>query len=392
MKNVANRAKSRGLSLVELLVAMVLGLLIAAAILQLFLGSRMTHSSNEAVARVQENARFSLELLKREFRDVGSHGFCAARLEIRKHLKPDCPNFTDMIFDADRTFTGWEYVGTGRGETFTLDEEADLVPEAGNLNLWQSFEDGATVNLTGAGVTDIFDARLVPGSDVVIVRRMEVVPGITANGNTPVNAANINLNDDHGLDQNSIVLVSNCSSGADLFQLGNNPNASALGAGGGSCTNPGPGNLSMDWSTAYDESMQVFRVVVNGYYVGYDPNRGAPGLYRVALSNGLGTNARHEELVEGVETMQVLYGYSLPADQGGDGQTVDFWLAADEVPDWGFVIGARLSLLVRSPDDTGQPVQRTFDLASTQFTHPEDGRLRQPFFASISLRNNQIVL
>lgn len=383
----------QGLSLIELMIAMALGLLVVGAVLQLFIGSKATHMSNEALARVQENGRFSLELLKHDFREVGSHGFCAARMEIRNHLRPDCPGFTDMIFDSRLAFVGWEFVGTGRGEAYTVDDESDLIPTSGGLNRWQSQNGAVTENLSGAGVADIFNGRIVPGSDLVVVRRAEVVPEITANGNTPVNAANINLNGNHGLDQYSIVLVSNCTTGADLFQLGNNPNASTLGAGGGSCTNPGPGNLSMNWSTAYDESMQVFRVVVNGYYIGYNVDRGEPGLYRVRLSNGLGTNARHEELVEGVETMQVLYGYSLPAEQGGDGQTVDFWLAADEVPNWEFVIGARLSLLVRSPEGMADgPVQRAFDLASTAFTHPSDSRLRQPFFASISLRNRQLVL
>lgn len=386
-------SKQGGLSVIELMVALVLGLLVVGAVIQLFIGSKATHLSNEALARVQENGRFSVELLKQEFRDVGSNGFCAAKMEIRNHLRQDCPGFTDMVFDSRLAFVGWDFDGTGRGETYTVDEESDLVPSDGGLDQWTSRNDAATEDLSGAGVAEIFDGRIVPGTDVVIVRRPEVVPDVTANGNTPVNAANINLDGDHGLDQYSIVLVSNCATGADMFQLGNNPNASALGAGGGSCTNPGPGNDSMNWSTAYDESMQVFRVVVNGYYIGYNEDRGEPGLYRVRLGNGLAGNAVHEELVEGVENLQVLYGYSLPADQGGDGQTVNFWLPADEVPNWELVIGARLAMIVRSRESMGGGAhQRTFDLASLAYSHPEDGRLRQPFFASISLRNRQVVM
>jgi type IV pilus assembly protein PilW len=138
--------------------------------------------------------------------------------------------------------------------------------------------------------------------------------------------------------------------------------------------------------------MQMFRIRVTGYYIGYNATTGEPGLYRADLSEGT-DGLVTEELVEGVETMQILYGYSLPIDQGGDGQSVDFWLPADEVPDWQFVIGVRMSLLLRSPDNMADGAARqTFDLASTQFTHPEDRRLRQPFFTSISLRNRQLVL
>jgi len=381
------RAQQTGLSLIELMIAMVLGLLVVGAILQLFLGSRATQMSNEALARVQENGRFSVELLKSEFRDVGTHGFCAADMEIRNHLNDDCANYVNSIYDPNRAFVGWEYAGTGRGEAFTLEAD-DIIPESDNLGSWASADGAGTINLP-----DVFEGQVVAGSDVVVVRQPVVVPNITADGNQPANANAITLNDSNQLKKNEIVLITNCTTGADLFQNRSNGNASAVSAGSGSCANPGPGNQNgLNWSTAYDESMQMFRIRVMGYYIGYNADTGEPGLYRADLSDGT-SGMTTEELVQGVETMQILYGYSLPAEQGGDGQTVDFWLPADEVPDWQFVIGVRLSLLLRSPDNmAGEQVQRTFDLASTQFTHPEDGRLRQPFFASISLRNRQIVM
>lgn len=380
------RHRQHGLSLIELMIAMVLGLLVVGAILQLFVGSRATQMSNEALARVQENGRFSVELLKSEFRDVGTHGFCAADMEIRNHLNEDCDNYVNSVYDPDRAFVGWEYTGTGRGEAYTLAD--DIAPNAGSASDWTSADGVGTINLP-----DILDGLVVEGSDVVVVRQPVVIPGITADGSTPPNASSIPLNGSNTLNDNEIVLITNCTTGADLFQNRSNANASAVSAGSGSCSNPGPGNQNgLDWSAAYDESMQMFRIRVMGYYIGYNDETGEPGLYRADLSNGI-DGLVIEELVQGVETLQILYGYSLPAEQGGDGQTVDFWLPADEVPDWQFVIGVRLSFLMRSPDNmSAETVQRTFDLASTQFTHPEDGRLRQPFFASISLRNRQVVM
>lgn len=387
--------RQRGLSVIELMVALVLGLLVVGAVLQLFIGSKATHLSNEALARVQENGRFSVELLKKEFRDVGSHGFCAARLEIRSHLRDDCPGFTDLVFDSRLALVGWDFDGTGRGESYTADAESDLVPASGDLDQWTARNGSDSEDLSGAGVSGIFDGRIVPGTDVVVVRQAEIIPGVTAAGPTGTSSGTpILLTDNHGLDSNSVVLVTNCSSGGDLFQLGSTPEVDRLSPASGSCSSPGPGGVnSLDWSSAYDQSMQIFRVVVNGYYIGYNEERSEPGLYRVRLSNGLAGNAVHEELVEGVENLQVLYGYSLPAEQGGDGQTVNFWLPADEVPNWEFVIGARLSMLVRSKESMGEGGQQNdYDLASMSYTHPEDGRLRQPFFAAISLRNRQIVM
>src|SRR6056297_2680692 len=75
-----------GFSLIEMMVAITLGLLLTAGMIQLFDSTKVTFRSNDALARVQENGRFTLELLKREFRHLGADGFCAGRLNIRNHL------------------------------------------------------------------------------------------------------------------------------------------------------------------------------------------------------------------------------------------------------------------------------------------------------------------
>lgn len=376
--------RQSGFSLVELMIAMVLGLLVVGAIIQLFMGSRATQMSNDALARVQENARFSLELLKGEFRDLGTHGFCGGDLIITSHLNSCGSNPVGALFNADQPIVGWEYQNSGRGDTVTLDAESDLVPATG-ANNWTKSGTGSTVNLPA-----FLDGEVVAGSDVVALRRLVPVPGVWANGIQAV-GSDLSLNASHGLASGTLTMVTNCATGADLFQ--NSATGSTLAAATGACSSSsGPGNRSMNWSTSYDETMQVFRVDTHVYFVGYDTNREEPGLYRARVTEGI-SNIQIEELVEGVETMQVLYGYSLPANQGGDGQSVDFWLAADEVPDWDFVIGARLNLLLRSAEGmAGGAVQRSFDLGNTTFTHPEDQRLRQPFYTTISLRNRQLVM
>jgi len=386
-KQIHTSSRESGASLIELMIAMVLALLVLGAVIQIFVGSKATYNSNEALARIQENGRFSMELLKRELRDAGTHGFCAARMTIRNHLNT-CGDYQDAIFDPNRALMGWEFDGTGRGDAPPALEESDLVPPTGGATNWTMNDDGTALDLP-----NILQGEVSRFSDVIVVRSAEVIPGVTAAGPTSSTSSTIALGAGSGLNANDVALISNCTTGADLFQNQSGTGASELSAGGGSCSAPGPGNQGgLDWSTSYDDSMQVFRMSVHAYYVGYDEDREEPGLYRADLTEGTNSPPT-EELVSGVETMQVLYGYSLPADEGGDGQTVNFWLTADEVPSWEFVIGARLSFLLRSPEGLGDgDVQQTFDLASTAFTHPSDSRLRQPFFASISLRNRQIVL
>ncbi|KRW62835.1 PilW family protein [Pseudomonas sp. TTU2014-080ASC] len=64
-------SKQRGLSIVELLVATVIGLLLMTGVLQVFFASKQTYSSNEAASRLQENGRFALEFIAQNVRMAG---------------------------------------------------------------------------------------------------------------------------------------------------------------------------------------------------------------------------------------------------------------------------------------------------------------------------------
>ena len=60
-----------GFSLVELMVAITLGLMITAVAIQFILSSRVTYSAVETHSRIQENARFALSFLARDLRMAG---------------------------------------------------------------------------------------------------------------------------------------------------------------------------------------------------------------------------------------------------------------------------------------------------------------------------------
>lgn len=57
-----------GLSLIELMVAVVLGLLVVLAAIGLFTSNRAVYDSTEALSRIQENARAGFELMARDIR------------------------------------------------------------------------------------------------------------------------------------------------------------------------------------------------------------------------------------------------------------------------------------------------------------------------------------
>lgn len=66
--NTFKRTTQSGLTLIELMIAMTLSLLVAAAMIMLFANSKETYRLNENMARLQENGRFAVHLLSSDLR------------------------------------------------------------------------------------------------------------------------------------------------------------------------------------------------------------------------------------------------------------------------------------------------------------------------------------
>lgn len=61
----------RGLSIIELLVALALSMLLLTGVLQVFLSTRQTIATTDATARIQENGRFALGFIAQSARQAG---------------------------------------------------------------------------------------------------------------------------------------------------------------------------------------------------------------------------------------------------------------------------------------------------------------------------------
>jgi type IV pilus assembly protein PilW len=70
-KTKAPARLARGFTLVELMVAMAIGLILTVVVAQIFLGSKATFNSTDNLSRLQENARYALTLMSREIRSSG---------------------------------------------------------------------------------------------------------------------------------------------------------------------------------------------------------------------------------------------------------------------------------------------------------------------------------
>ena len=73
MHALARRLRqAKGFSLIELMIAMVLGLLVMGAAFAVFMSNQNTYRANEGLNRIQESARTSVELMTRDIRSAGA--------------------------------------------------------------------------------------------------------------------------------------------------------------------------------------------------------------------------------------------------------------------------------------------------------------------------------
>lgn len=78
MKNLERRPvvrfRQRGLTLVELMIGIALGLIVILAVVYVFAGSRASYRHQESFSAVQESGRIALEVLARDIRMAGNPG------------------------------------------------------------------------------------------------------------------------------------------------------------------------------------------------------------------------------------------------------------------------------------------------------------------------------
>jgi type IV pilus assembly protein PilW len=335
--NIMNRNSSSmnqsGFALVELLIAMLLGLVLVGGILQMFSSSRQTHRVHEATARMQESGRMALEVIARDIR-MGDFWGCAS-------------DITNVVNNLDSTGAGFMDFATG----------------------------GLAGTEGGAGVPDTLILR--GGFD----RGLDIEPPYG-----PQASANIKVSAGNDLVQGQIVFVTDCT-GGDIFQI---TNANPGGAGTvvhntGATVSPGNYNVSNPGcpgggnahclSRVYGADASLFSVQEITYSIA-PGSEGEPALFR----NGA-------EFLDGVEDFQILYGEDTDALGGVGSGVANYYVSANQVIDMNTVVSIRFAIVTRSQDDnlTGGANQNYSVLGEAR-TAP-DQRIRQTYMTTVTIRN-----
>jgi type IV pilus assembly protein PilW len=321
--------RQKGLSLVELLIALTLSLLLMAGVLQIVLSSKQTYSSNAALFRVQESGRFAMNFITYDIRNAGYKGDCLT--PPNNLLDETSSAYNPELFDLSQGINGWN----------------DASPS------WVS-------NRTSG--------------DVLTVKHAANGSNATATGNTPSNANTVALNQASLIPEDTIVIIAD-GQGCDVFQKRNSASASSLTRGNtGTPGNKNPG--SSDLSHAYGLSMQVLTLESATYYIGNGAN-GQPSLRRISYQTGA---ANDQELVEGIQDMQILYGIADLNKQVGS------YVTANNVTNWDNVAAVRINLLAVSADTNVVPENQVIAFNGANVTIA-NRRLAHTFSTTIGIRN-----
>jgi type IV pilus assembly protein PilW len=343
------KQNTRGFSLVELMVAITIGLIILVSVSGIFITSKTSYNVQDRLARLQENARFAMLYIMKDLRMAGYYG-CV-------------PEFNASTLSNS--------LNTPAGMAFQL--TAPL----------EGLKAGAAAWLPTGSVS--VPTGMVSGSDaiaMVLANSSDASLGLTAemaDVTDPVTVAATTL-----VKKGDVVTVADCAH-TDVFQITDvNPSGSNVVLEHAVSASPAPGNATGSLGKTYSPTGgKLIKFVYRRYYIGTGAS-GVPALFRDGTEGP-------QELVEGIERMRILYGEDKSTPPDG---IPDIYVTPDLVTDWGKVLSVRVGILAVTTSDkaeAGDIDTTSYDIDgdnNTDFTAPGDRNKRRVFLATVMLRNS----
>lgn len=361
-----------GLSLVELMVSMVIALVVLAGVIQSFVASKKSFIQESEVAYIQENARFAVDLITRDIRQAGNWG-CSGSGNIGNALSGNLNSLVKS--SAVEGFEGG--VSVFPADLTNADTNTDaLIVRYGDSNSAQTVQQHNNVATPPSLITVNPHTYAIGEIMILSDASCDQVGMFTANGVAP-NAVSHNAGGN-----NCALLLSG------TFECGNCVSTSSCSSGNVGDT-PADGN-----SGQYSPGSMLMPFVANAYFIDESTfDSSLPALHRVFITTTGGVaQARTEELVSGVEDMQILYG--VDNDAAADGQANRYFSADQISPNdiataasgnigWDRVVSIRVQLVMRSRNTVLPQNNTTTYLGNT----PADRFLRQVVSTTVQLRN-----
>ncbi|HEY8520233.1 MAG TPA: PilW family protein [Gammaproteobacteria bacterium] len=320
---IGRLGQCRGMTLVELMVALAIGLFLMIGAITVLLQGRMTFRVSETISRLQENARFALDALEPDIRMAHYWGLTTRPQNIEGRA---LQGGTASVLGPHDCGNNWhldvELAVQGTDGTYTW----ACLPAVGNA---------------------------MAGADTLVIRRASQNPVVPAAGWLHLQSARV---------QDSRIF------------LGATVPAGYIPA-----------------------TSQTHRLVVNGYYVSTASSLGntVPSLRRKTL--GAGPAIRDEEILAGVEDMQIQFGVDTDIAGAVNRGVIDRYVDPDDPildrshPSYmedAEILAVRIWLRIRSDrPETGYTDTATYSYAGQNVGPFNDGFRRLVVSKTIYLRN-----
>jgi len=318
-----------GITLIEMMIALVIGLLATGAMLKVYVDSSQLYRFNEGLARIQENGRFGLEFIRRDVRMAGFWE-CYRDADLTNHISPGSANYID--FDAVHI------TGTNGLEHNEPDEP----------------DEPDSITFLGAGRN---------------------VGTLSSDMTAPDSALNVSSTDDFAIEE--AVLISDCET-ADIFRVT-------------AVDHPANEITTDELSKAYAAGSRLYRVQQTTFCIAEFADPAQRSLRQLVnpISGQTCGKEHGDDLVEGIENMQILMGEDTNTDSegaGGDGTANRYVRPETSGLNDNSIVSVRISLLTISPANNVTTAPVPYVLNEREIT-PSDKYLRKVFTTTITLRN-----
>ena len=159
------RRQMAGLSLIELMIAMVLGLIVMGAAFAVFMSNQSTFGVNEGLNRMQENSRVAFELMSRDIRAAG--GSSCSNMSVVESTDAQSVTFRDMpVTGAANSLTVVSGDDTSYRVVDSTATSVELDPTQFTIDATEAFRTGDRLLLCNARKTFLVTATSVTADTV----------------------------------------------------------------------------------------------------------------------------------------------------------------------------------------------------------------------------------
>ncbi len=314
--------KPKGFTLVEIIISMGLGMVICAATLQAFLTAKQLLMAQQALARLQENARVASVLLGEYIESSGSLGCNAFGEDLSIHI---APNIDPKLFGLNH-----------RARIIAVNDDIKKKLPLSSQVRNRMKPDSSLLWILNTKKNTTLDSKITDKTDHLIVK-----------GHLK-------------LKQGQIIVLSDCSHVDFLKALKSEFNHNSK------MTKIMISTQKHSFNKHYDNSAEVGVLSSKIVYVGNTARVNANG-HPIDALYSTDLNGRTLELIEGVEFLQVFYGIK-------NDNTVKYY-PAEKVTQWNRVIKVRVSLLLNSIED-GLLIPKKYQINDQEII-PKDRLMRK---------------